>query len=142
MPPKYVWQMPQILPSEFRYDLQLDFFPSFCVLWQQNFPSFPLVWWAWLDFALNFASKLDVRPGPWPPGVEVPPLVDGWILLGVCIIRHCGALSEREVSAWRYSSVCLIVVGSGWGTCTVDLKNRVLHMSTVDNGEMVSPSRI
>ena len=83
-----------------------------------------------------------MRSGPWPPGVEVPPLDDGWILLGVCTIRRCGALSEREVSAWRYSSVCLIVVGSGRGTCTVDLKDRVLQVSTVDNGEMVSPSRI
>ena len=69
----------------------------------------------------------------------------GWLApaLGLCecYIRRCRALSEREVSAWRNSSVCLIVVGSGRGICTADPRDRVLQISTADHGEMEGQSK-
>ena len=37
--------------------------------------------------------------------------------------------------------MCLIVVGSGQGICTADIRDSVLHVPTVDNREMVSQSR-
>ena len=75
---------PKFCPLNLDMTSNSIFFPAFAFCGNRTSQVFPLVWWAWLDFALNFASKLDVRSGPWPPSMEVPHWVDGWLLLGVC----------------------------------------------------------